>query len=99
FTTFATGGSTPRRRAEGFAPRSAPPTVPVPYLLRRLTASLLLLLLVLTLTFVLLRLGPGKPIALPDEQPIPREEQQRLIRSFGLDQPLLTQYGDWLRQI
>ncbi len=70
-----------------------------PYLLRRVASSLLLLLLVVTFTFVLLRLGPGRPAALLQEQGIPLAEQQRLIRAFGLDRPLAEQYVDWLRQV
>jgi peptide/nickel transport system permease protein len=73
--------------------------VPVHYLLRRVAASLLLLLLVVTITFVLLRLGPGKPIALLQEGQISAVEKERLIHAFGLDRPLGEQYAAWLRQV
>ena len=69
------------------------------YLLRRLAASLLLLLLVLTAAFVLVRLVPGEPVALIQEQPIPLAQKQLLIHTFGLDRPLPEQYLDWLRAV
>ena len=73
--------------------------MPAHYLLRRVAASLLLLLLVVTITFVLLRLVPGRPIALLPEGGIPLAEKQRLVHAFGLDRPPMEQYVDWLRQV
>jgi len=69
------------------------------FLLRRLAASLLLLLLVLTLTFFILRLIPGDPIRLFEGQRLTLEQQQRLKRIYGLDRPLLEQYGVWLSSV
>jgi peptide/nickel transport system permease protein len=69
------------------------------YLLRRFAASLLLLYLVLTLTFVLLRLVPGDPLANLSEIPVPQHQKDLLIHSYGLDRPLVEQYVRWLAAV
>ncbi len=66
------------------------------YVLRRIAASALLLFLVLTGVFLLLRLAPGDPMALLETPRIPAEAREELRRSWGLDQPLATQYVRWL---
>jgi peptide/nickel transport system permease protein len=65
------------------------------FLLRRLAASLLLLLLVLTFTFFFLRLLPGDPIHLSEEQHLTAEQQRKLQQIYGLDRPLAEQYLRW----
>lgn len=69
------------------------------FLLRRIAASLLLLLLILTFAFFLLRLIPGDPLQLFEGQELTLEQQQRLRRIYGLDRPLLEQYGVWLSSV
>ncbi len=69
------------------------------FLLRRVGASLLLLLLILTFAFFLLRLIPGDPLQLFEGQQLTLEQQQRLRRIYGLDRPLLEQYGVWLSAV
>ncbi len=69
------------------------------FLLRRIAASLLLLLLILTFAFFLLRLIPGNPLQLFEGQELTVEQQQRLRRIYGLDRPLLEQYGIWLSSV
>lgn len=69
------------------------------FVLRRLGASLLLLLLVLTVSFFILRLIPGNPLHVLEGQKLTAEQQQRLKRIYGLDRPLLEQYGVWLQSV
>jgi peptide/nickel transport system permease protein len=69
------------------------------FVLRRLGASLLLLLLVLTVSFFILRLIPGNPLHVIEGQKLTAEQQQRLRRIYGLDRPLLEQYGVWLQSV
>ncbi len=69
------------------------------YLLRRFAASLLLLYLVLTVTFLLLRLVPGDPLADLAEIPIPQHQKDLLIHAYGLDRPLPEQYLRWLTAV
>lgn len=57
--------------------------------------------IVLTLNFALPRLIPGNPLAeLDDPQglpiPLSEEQRQRLMAYYGLEKPLLQQYGDYL---
>jgi peptide/nickel transport system permease protein len=67
------------------------------FLLRRLVASLLLVVVVLTLTFFLIHLAPGDPANLLLDPRVSRQHQEALNRLYGLDRPLLAQYGSWLR--
>ncbi|MEE9562597.1 MAG: ABC transporter permease [Thermoanaerobaculia bacterium] len=67
------------------------------FLLRRLVASLLLVVVVLTLTFFLIHLAPGDPSNLLLDPRVSRQHQEALNRLYGLDRPLLVQYGSWLR--
>jgi peptide/nickel transport system permease protein len=69
------------------------------YLLRRLAAAALLLWLVLTATFVLLRLVPGDPVATLSELPIPKQQRDILIHTYGWDRPLPEQYVRWLSAV
>jgi len=69
------------------------------FLSRRLAASLLLVFLVLTLTFFIIRLAPGDPVALYDNNRLSREHMEDLRRLYGLDKPLVVQYGIWLKDM
>lgn len=67
------------------------------FLLRRLGASILLLFLVLSLTFFILRLAPGDPTS--NRMEIPQAARERLREAYGLDRPLVEQYGAWLHRV
>ncbi len=69
------------------------------FLLRRFAGSLVLLLLVLTTTFFLLRLIPGDPTNVAEDQRLNREQQENLRRIYGLDRPLPEQYVRWLSAV
>ncbi len=69
------------------------------FLLRRLGAAVLLLVLAVSSTFFLLRAAPGDPTARLDDPRIPPEYQQQLRARYGLDEPLLLQYADWLADV
>lgn len=69
------------------------------YVLRRLASTLLLLYLVLTLTFFLLHLAPGDPTQLFENQRVPETVRAQLRHVYGLDRPLLEQYGIWLESV
>lgn len=64
------------------------------FVLRRLLQAIPTLLAVVTASFFLIRLAPGGPFDL--ERPLPRAAMENLSRVYGLDQPLLVQYGRYL---
>ncbi|HSN99398.1 MAG TPA: ABC transporter permease subunit [Candidatus Nanopelagicales bacterium] len=64
------------------------------YLVRRLLAIIPTLLIVATLAFVMVRLVPGGPF--DQERAVPAEVERALRAKYHLDDPVLTQYGDWL---
>ncbi len=66
----------------------------IPYVLRRLAQAVPTLFLVVTLSFFLVRLAPGGPFDL--ERPLPAAAMENLRRVYGLDQPLVVQYGRYL---
>ncbi|MEU7768517.1 ABC transporter permease [Nocardia sp. NPDC049190] len=71
----------------------------VRFAVRRLGRGVLTLWFAATVTFLLLRLLPGDPalaVASPNMTP---EARQILLQQYGLDQPLLAQYGKYLWQL
>lgn len=64
------------------------------YALRRLLQAIPTLFVVVTLSFFLIRLAPGGPFDL--ERPLPPAAMENLKRLYGLDQPLIVQYGRYL---
>ncbi len=69
------------------------------WLVRRLAASIATVLAVVTLTFFLIHLAHGTPCGPSDGPPVPPEVCAGLRRQFGLDQPLIVQYGRYLRAL
>ena len=69
------------------------------HLLQRFLLTLPALWLVLTLVFLMIHIVPGDPVEqMLGEGAAPGEIVQ-LRHALGLDQPLLTQYGHYLRQL
>lgn len=65
------------------------------YTLRRLLGAIPTLLVVVTVTFFLIRLAPGGPF--DQEQALPPDIHANLEAAYGLDQPLMVQFGRYLR--
>lgn len=61
---------------------------------RRLLGALPTLFVIVTITFFLIRLAPGGPF--DQERRMPPEIEANLQAAYGLDQPLLVQYGRYL---
>ncbi len=66
----------------------------IPLIARRIAQSLPTLLLVVMGSFFLIRLAPGGPFDL--ERPLPPAAMENLRRVYGLDQPLIVQFGRYL---
>jgi ABC-type dipeptide/oligopeptide/nickel transport system permease component len=73
----------------------------------KLIASRLLQLFIMVfvlsfLTFLLVKITPGDPIRTilkVDDVAVTTEEEEKLKREYGFDQPILQQYGDWLAKV
>jgi ABC-type dipeptide/oligopeptide/nickel transport system permease component len=73
----------------------------------KLIASRLLQLFIMVfvlsfLTFLLVKITPGDPIRTilkVDDVAVTTEEEEKLKRVYGFDQPILQQYGDWLAKV
>ncbi len=70
------------------------------YLIRRTLNLLPTLLLVSFVVFAMIRFLPGDPIysmaVVRDGLEVDREHYERLKRLYGLDRPMVVQYGQWL---
>ena len=62
------------------------------YLGGRLLQSILVLWVVVTILFLLFRLAPGNPLVAYIDPTFTEEQQEQLLRRFGLDKPLPVQY-------
>jgi oligopeptide transport system permease protein len=67
------------------------------YLLIRLAGAVPTLFIIVTLSFFLIRAAPGGPF--DQEQTLPPEIMANLESAYGLNQPILTQYGRYLRAL
>jgi len=64
------------------------------YALRRIAGLVPTLFVLVSLSFVIIRLAPGSPFA--QEQQLPPAIRANLESAYGLNAPLLTQYGRYL---
>ena len=64
------------------------------YAIRRLAGAIPTLFVIVTAAFFLMRLAPGGPF--DDEQTLPPEIEANLEAAYGLDRPVLVQYGNYL---
>jgi peptide/nickel transport system permease protein len=62
------------------------------FIARRLLHSLFVLWAVVTILFLMFRLMPGNPLANYIHEALTEEQQDQILRQFGLDQPLWKQY-------
>lgn len=73
--------------------------MPGAYVWRRLLYGLITLFIILTVNFVIFRIMPGDPISLVISPEFTPEMRQLLMKQFGLDQPLPTQYVLYLKNM
>jgi oligopeptide transport system permease protein len=67
------------------------------YFFTRLAGAIPTLLIIITATFFLMRAAPGGPF--DQEQTLPPEIVANLQSAYGLDQPIWTQYGRYLKSL
>jgi len=68
----------------------------VEFILKRLVQSIILVFIVLTITFFLLHLAPGDPMARYYSPEISPETVKAIREKLGLDRPLHEQYAKWM---
>ena len=68
------------------------------FILRRLLSVVPVLLIITFVTFFLMQLLPGGPLAAYENNPeISQKDIERLRHEMGLDRPIHVQYGSWLK--
>jgi peptide/nickel transport system permease protein len=67
------------------------------YILKRLALIVFTLFGLLTITFVISRIAPGDPAGLAAGPDATKEMVEVIRKEFGLDQPLIVQYGRYLK--
>ncbi len=71
----------------------------LPYLIRRLLATIPVLIVVGLFTFFLIRLTPGDPAAVIAGNESTHEEYLEIRERLGLDEPIYVQLGKWSARI
>src|SRR5436190_24115528 len=68
------------------------------YLVGRLIVMIPTVVVLSLALFVLMRLTPGSPLQpiAPNANPLSPEQQENLAREWGLDKPILEQYGVYI---
>lgn len=69
------------------------------FLIRRLFRGLLTIFISVSLTFFIVRAMPSDPVSLMVSPQMTDSAKQAMIQAYGLDQPLMTQYGKFLGQL
>jgi peptide/nickel transport system permease protein len=69
------------------------------FLVRRLAWAIVVSVAAIVITFLLVHLAPGSPVAILAGERSTREFQEQLTRQLGLDQPLSVQLARYLIQI
>ncbi len=67
------------------------------YILKRILIAMFTIFAVLTVVFFIFRLGPADPVAVmlpPNATP---QDAENLTKKFGLDQPLMVQYTNYIK--
>jgi len=67
------------------------------YTVKRTLMAVLTLWVIITITFFLMHSIPGDPFT--DQKKIPAEIMEKLKMKYGLDKPLIVQYGTYLKNI
>lgn len=69
------------------------------YLVKRVLKGLLTIFVSVTITFFILRLMPADPVSIMVDPKMGPEVQQAMIKQYGLDKPIGTQYVIFIQQL
>lgn len=70
----------------------------IKYILKRLGIGILTLFALMTITFFLMHMIPGSPFA-GETQGLSAAAKEQIIKAYQLDQPIIVQYGTYLRNL
>ncbi|MEO0466445.1 MAG: ABC transporter permease subunit [Pseudomonadota bacterium] len=71
--------------------------LPLAYILRRLLIAIPTMLVIITIAFFMMRAAPGGPFSA--ERKLPPEVERAIAAKYGLDKPVLQQYGEYLGDV
>lgn len=69
------------------------------YLIKRIMRGLLTIFFSITITFFLLRFMPADPVSMMIDPQMTQETVDAITQQYGLDKPLIVQYGAYLLQL
>lgn len=67
------------------------------FIAKRILQSVVVLFVIITVTFFMVRMAPGDPFS--QERKMPDHIKAKLMEHYGLDQPVMVQYGNYLKGI
>ena len=71
--------------------------LPLAYILRRLLIAIPTMLVIITIAFFMMRAAPGGPFSA--ERKLPPEVERAIAAKYGLDKPILQQYGEYIGDV
>lgn len=69
------------------------------YILKRVVAGALSLFVLITITFFLMHAIPGGPFSPSEERKVPVSVLKKMEAKYGLDKPVMVQYGTYLKNL
>ena len=70
------------------------------FALRRLISTLITIIAIACVSFVIFRMAPGDPVRMMFQDPrISAEQMQKVREKFGLDKPLIVQFGVYVNEL
>jgi len=67
------------------------------FIARRILQSIIVMFVIVTVTFFMVHAAPGDPFSA--DRKMPEHIKQRLMEHYGLDKPLMVQYGSYLGKL
>lgn len=69
------------------------------YISKRIFMGFVTVFFLITISFFLMRIIPGGPFSAPEDRNVTPEMIERAEEKFGLNEPLITQYGRYLKGV
>src|SRR5258707_895592 len=66
-------------------------------IIKRIASTIVLLFGLVTIVFIIMHVAPGDPVAAIVSPRVPPAVAAELRSQFGIDRPVMVQYGHWLK--